>query len=210
MQEIHDATIIRKYLNHYDFTKYFTQIPEGFFLCQYEKGELLSSIYTPTDYLQFSLDGIIRIYTVNSDGSLIPVGHHTTPTLLGDVELCGNPTYFIVEAASPVTCLVLPLNHCRESLLNDNRFLRLLVNNLSDKLEKLSNFGSNLSTVEERLIHYLQICCPDHTLTNVENATFHLHCSRRQIQRILKKQTETGTLRRIGKGKYVLAEPISD
>ena len=82
MQEIHDATIIRKYLNHYDFTKYFTQIPEGFFLCQYEKGELLSSIYNPTDYLQFSLDGIIRIYTVNSDGSLIPVGHHTTPTLL--------------------------------------------------------------------------------------------------------------------------------
>ena len=37
MQEIHDATIIRKYLNHYDFTKYFTQIPEVFFSANMKK-----------------------------------------------------------------------------------------------------------------------------------------------------------------------------
>ena len=61
------------------------------------------------------------------------------------------------------------------------------------------------SSLEEKLLYYLQYTCPHNTLTNVEQTAAHIHCSRRQLQRLLKKLTDGGTLIKIKKGCYRLS-----
>jgi len=65
---------------------------------------------------------------------------------------------------------------------------------------------SDMTTAEKALIAYLRWRCPNHTITNVSEAAFHMNYSRRQIQRVLKELTETGILIRTGKGCYTLKD----
>ena len=46
--------------------------------------------------------------------------------------------------------------------------------------------------------------CEDHCLRGVERAAFQLHCSPRQLQRILNGFVRNGMIRRVGKGSYEL------
>ncbi len=46
--------------------------------------------------------------------------------------------------------------------------------------------------------------CEDGTLKGIERAAFHLHCSARQLQRILNEREAAGAVKRLGKGTYRL------
>ena len=65
---------------------------------------------------------------------------------------------------------------------------------------------SDMTAAEKVLLGYLRWRCPNHTITNVSEAAFHMNYSRRQIQRVLKALTEQGKLVRKGKGQYSLKE----
>lgn len=56
-------------------------------------------------------------------------------------------------------------------------------------------------SVEERFLYYLKYYCYG-SLKSIEEATNYLHCSRRQLQRILKKLCDEGKMIKEGKGKY--------
>ena len=56
-----------------------------------------------------------------------------------------------------------------------------------------SSSQSNFSTLEEAFLSYLSKRCPDQTFSGVEKMAMQLHCSRRQLQRVLKKLLEKGT-----------------
>ena len=90
-------------------------------------------------------------------------------------------------------------------LLNDNRFLRYLLNSVTEKLMLYSSSQSNFSTLEESFLSYLSERCPDQTFSGVEKMAMQLHCSRRQLQRVLKKLLEEGRLVKLSKGSYRLS-----
>ena len=46
--------------------------------------------------------------------------------------------------------------------------------------------------------------CNDETLKGIEQASFHLHCSARQLQRILNQSETAGLVKKLGKGTYKL------
>ncbi len=46
--------------------------------------------------------------------------------------------------------------------------------------------------------------CRDQKLTGIEKTAFRLHCSARQLQRILSSYEEDGLVVKIGKGAYQL------
>ena len=102
-------------------------------------------------------------------------------------------------------CIVLPLASTKELLLNDNRFLRYLLNSVTEKLMLYSSSQSNFSTLEESFLSYLSERCPDQTFSGVEKMAMQLHCSRRQLQRVLKKLLEEGRLVKLSKGSYRLS-----
>ena len=56
-------------------------------------------------------------------------------------------------------------------------------------------------SIEERFLYYLKYYCYG-SLKSIEEATNYLHCSRRQLQRILKKLCDEGKMIKEGKGKY--------
>lgn len=204
MKEIHDHQQVNHYLEKYRILSCFGNSVSGFFLCRYERGEILNHLFDPEQYLQFFVEGILKIYSVRSDGSIYPVSHGNSRTLLGDVEFCGsgNPPHFIVEAQSTCSCLVLPLESCRSQLMEDPVFLRTVLCSLSRKFEMFSVTEADFPTVEKRLLYYLDQECPGGFLTDIEKATFHLHCSRRQLQRVLKDLTERGILTHPAHGRY--------
>lgn len=204
MNVIYDGNEIERYLKKYEISSCFIHTVTGFFLCFYERGEILNHLFPPEKYLQFFLDGVLKIYSLRSDGSFYPISQGNTRTILGDVEFCrtDNVTQFLAEAGTACTCLVLPLDSCREYLLNDPVFLRTILASLSRKFEMFSVGEADYPTVEKRLLHYLEQECPDGTLRDLEKATFHLHCSRRQLQRVLKSLTGRGILEHPSHGYY--------
>jgi len=57
-------------------------------------------------------------------------------------------------------------------------------------------------SLEDKLLHYIQYCCHDGLLVHIGKASENLHCSRRQLQRVLRKLTEQGILEKTSKGVY--------
>ena len=91
----------------------------------------------------------------------------------------------------------------RQKLWNDNRFLRHLLHYITKRNTARDFIESNrYSTIEKRILRYLEYESSTHTLTGVEAIAFHLRCSRSQVQRALKKLLETGQIQKIGKGSY--------
>ena len=64
---------------------------------------------------------------------------------------------------------------------------------------------SNYASLEEAFLAYLSTRCPDQTFSGVEKMAMQLHCSRRQLQRVLKKLLTEGKLVKLSKGRYRLS-----
>ncbi len=60
------------------------------------------------------------------------------------------------------------------------------------------------ASLSERVLSYMKYRCEDETLKGVEQAAFHLHCSSRQLQRILNQSETSGLIKKLGKGTYKL------
>lgn len=58
---------------------------------------------------------------------------------------------------------------------------------------------------EEKLLEYLK-WQPEHKLHHLEPACVQMHCSRRQLQRVLKELCESGKVVKVGRGEYALME----
>ena len=115
-----------------------------------------------------------------------------------------NPEEYLSFLVTTALCIVLPLGTAKEFLLDDNRFLRYLLTSVTEKLMLYSSSQSNFSTLEEAFLSYLSKRCPDQTFSGVEKMAMQLHCSRRQLQRVLKKLLEEGRLTKLSKGSYRL------
>lgn len=203
MKLLSDETLLRFYLDKYGIEHFFDTPDLPFRLSRLEKGEILSNLRDANQFLFFIVSGAFRIYTVRSDGSRYLVSYQDSFTFLGDVEFCGiHRLHSLVEAASEVLCIELPLYDCRAALLNDRAFLRYLAGSLAKKLADFSQHEADYSTLQEKLLHYITYECPDRTLRGTEKAAGTLHCSRRQLQRILRELTDSGHLERTGKGIY--------
>ena len=127
---------------------------------------------------------------------------------MGDVEFCGvNSQSSYTEAMESVLCLGIPFQENRSALENDPVFLRFLARQLVQKLAFSAAMGAPAQTLEEKVLFFLRRVQPGHEISSVNHALQPLHCSRRQLQRVLKKLCEEGTLLKIGRGRYRLQEP---
>ena len=171
---------------------------------QFEKGELLNHPLKPLTQFLIVAKGNITIYDISDNGGIHYVSHAGRGTLLGDMEFCGvDDCHFYTEAAEQLLCIAIPFAENRAVLENDPVFLRFALRQLAQKLS-LSTIDTTMQTLEEKVLLYLEKIQPDHTIYSINEAVHSLHCSHRQLQRVLKKLCDTSTLRKIGKGKYCL------
>ena len=205
MREIVD----RDRLEHFfgEQQAHFRQRPPVLKLVEFEKGEILNDPLQPLRRVYIIVMGSVSIYNLTEDGSIRYISKAASGTLLGDMEFsgAGNPPFYI-EAAEMVLCLDLPFWDNLEVLKNDPVFLRFVLGQLAGKLSLSAAMTASAQTLEEKVMFFLRKIQADHAISSVNQALQPLHCSRRPLQRVLKKLCDEGLVVKTGRGCYRLRE----
>ncbi len=176
-----------------------------FYLIQYEKGEFVSSPLQNELLFQIVEQGSVNIYFIRDDGTRYSLSSGTENYFLGDMDIFYEKNCSIyAEAAESLTCLSFSIEKHREKLLSNNEFLKLICRSLAEKIGAMAAMDAAPSSLTERVMSYMKYKCGNQTLKGIEQAAFHLHCSARQLQRILNQCEAAGFVRKLGKGTYQL------
>ena len=174
-------------------------------LLRFEKGELLTQPLESLRQFLIVERGSVQIYGIDENNRGYSIAISGSGTLLGDVEFCREEfSLFFTEAVETVICLAIPFQQNRTQLENDHVFLRFDMGQLADKLNMMSKMELTVQTLEEKVLLYLQDARPDHKITSVNDTMLSLHCSRRQLQRVLKKLCDEERLQKCWRGHYKL------
>ena len=207
MKEILNEELLEFYLSKYRIPSFFDTQQLPFRLYEYQPGEMMNILHPTEEYLKFVVDGEFDLYAVMEEGSLYLLKHCKAFYFLGDLAFCGKqPSGRYQEVTKKVRTIEMSLGAVKQVLDKDNRFLHYLLETLADRLNYSAYVRSNFHDAEFSLLSHIRRRCPNQTLTSVEDAAFQLNYSSRQLQRVLKKLTEQGTLERIGKGQYKLVK----
>lgn len=168
---------------------------------------MICSPLNPAEDILFLISGSAQMYDLREDGTKLPVAHISEETVIGDMEfITGCPTAFFVEAAEDCVCLALPRERYREALHRDVRFLHCLLQEMTEKFIHGMNVEIAPSTLEAKVLQFLQQEAPEQEVDQVETMLFQLRCGRRQLQRVLRKLCDEGKLERLGRGHYHLLD----
>lgn len=205
MQTIHDEKTVQALIRQGGIDRYFSTPGLQFHARAYQKGELITTQNLTPELIQFVVEGTVRVYGLREDGSLSPINQQNAPLILGDIEFTepGRSPFF-TQAVTDVMCVVLPLKPNAEALHKDLRFLHALLHSYVDKLNFFTYVDASAETIEDRVLLYLKNFCPDHELPGIEATVSRLRCSRRQLQRVLRKLCDEGVVEKTGKGHYKL------
>ena len=172
---------------------------------QYEKGELVSSPFAQEQWFQIVVQGSLNIYFIRNDGARYSLSSGNTGYILGDMELFRPHTGSIyAEAAEPLQCLALSIDQNRETLLKDHLFLQMVCQSLTEKMAAITDLNAAPGSLSERVLSYMRYKCKQGKLKGLEHEAFYLHCSARQLQRVLNRFVQEGKVAKVGKGAYQL------
>ena len=182
-------------------------LPVEVFLTEYEKGEFLTSGERTSQMIQLVASGTVAIYYIREDGSSYALELSAQDSILGDMEFFGvrNKGVF-AEVSEKLTCIAFAVDGNKDKLLQNSELLCVLAKELAEKLAAVTMQNAAPVSLNERVYAYMFYKCEEKRLKGVENAAFHLHCSPRQLQRILNTFVENGIARKVGKGAYGLVK----
>lgn len=205
MERIYDKKKIAVYIAKSKYHAVLDSLDIDFYLIRYEKGELVSSPFQNELLFQIVEQGSINIYLIRDDGTRYSLSTGTTDYFLGDMDIFyPKSSNIYVEAAEKLTCISFSIEKHKEMLLSDNKFLILICNSLSAKIGEMTAIDAIPASLTERVISYMKYKCNDNTLKGIERTAFHLHCSARQLQRVLNQSEAAGLVKKLGKGTYKL------
>lgn len=206
MKELNEPDQIELYIRKSGIKERLSTEGIIFKVFRYEKGELLASPVEPLDHILFPVEGKAVIYGIRNDGTSFPISEIRKGDIIGDVEFTGSdePVLF-VEASKPVVCLAIDIKAYRKILMNDVTFLQTILASFAGKFRKIITIDAMSGNIEERVLNYMENLSPEHELYRISEVIYTLRCSRRQLQRVLRKLAEEGKIRKIGKGRYKLS-----
>lgn len=181
-------------------------LPVHLFLAEYAPGEIVSSPNRPDRYFQIIVSGSIQIYFIRSDGSRYSLSVSERDEFLGETAFFRKENRGVfAESSEKTTCLAFDIDENRQALLRNADLMRILAESMTEKMEMIM-LQNTATSLQERVLSYMRYKCENGNLKGVEQAAFQLHCSARQLQRILNEFEEDGLVRKIGKGSYVMAD----
>lgn len=205
MKIIQDAGQTAKVVQEYHIDEYFTAKSMPFQLRQYEKGEFLCSPFKPLEDFLFLVNGSVYLYDLRQNGGTRPIGIASSVTLFGDMEFAtGMPSSFFAEVTENAECLALPMKAYRDALWADAIFLGHAVRALAKKMALNTGLDISSASLEEKVLRYMESQAGTPGISHVGKTAICLHCSRRQLQRVLKKLCGDGRIFKSGKGQYIL------
>ncbi len=176
-----------------------------YYLIKYEKGEFVSSPFQKERLFQIVEQGSLNIYFVRDDGTHYSLSNGTADYFLGDMDIFypkSNNIY--AQAVESLICVSFAIEKHRDRLLSSSKFLELICKSLAAKIGAITTIEAAPASLMERVLSCMEYKCRHGTLKGIEQAAFHLHCSPRQLQRILNQCEADGVVKRLGKGTYQL------
>ena len=209
METVNDRKLRDDYLEKRRIYDLFSTCVPNFFLLHYQPGELLTNPFSPSQYLQFVVEGELLLYDMpDEDSTVMLQTTYNEVNLLGEVELLDAQfTPFFVEARTDVYTLALYLEQYQQILLNDPAFLRYLCSCLASKLNG-AVASSVQMTLKKRVALSLQYADDSQCITDIGRLAKTFNVSNRQLLRVLKDFCREGILEHSQKGVYrILKKP---
>lgn len=207
MKKIYDAKSIDYYLKKTGYEAVLKDLKKKIFLIRYEKGEFVTAPFLKEQWFQIVVLGTLNIYFIRDNGERYSLSTGKKGYILGEMELFSKNSWNIyTEAAEPLLCLALSVSENREELLDNSGFLQIICKSLSEKLASLTALDAAPCSLQQRVLSYMKYKCERGILKGIEKEAFHLHCSSRQLQRVLNELEREGKVEKIGKGTYILRD----
>lgn len=201
LRRIEDASALRESIERAGLRECFSgDIAAISCLMEFEPGDFLIREGEPSAYLYFLVEGKIKFHGTSVTGRRVTYGYSLSCGALGEVaSLWGRKPRLSVQAVETSRCVAISLICHRETLFEDNRFLRYVCNLLSRRVAHLDTNISNLINypIEARLAAFI--------LQNAEGDVFRVsltECaeltstSYRHLIRIINAFCARGVLRR--------------
>ena len=205
MKRIYDKEVINEAIESSQYKDVLKKLNTTMFICEYEDGEMVVAPYQKSSVFLLTISGSMSIYFIRSDGSNYHLAYSAVDSFLGDNELFDTENHGVYgEASGILRCLAFPVKESKEALLENVTFLRMLSKTLAERFKFMALQDAAPSSLTERVISYFTYLSEDKTIKGIEKTAYQLHCSARQLQRILNKLEKNGTVRKIGKGSYTL------
>lgn len=204
MKKIYDKVLMETYLKQTKYESIMSGLQEHLFIAQYEKNEFVTMPLQQMHLFQIIIQGTVNIYFIRDDGTVYSLASGMENDLLGEMEIFPHqPSNVYAEANSEVICLALSIEACRGAMLENYRFLQLICESLTQKMESITTLDAAPTSLKQRVLVYMKYKCKGE-LKGLQQAAFHLNCSARQLQRILNQHEADGVVTKTGKGTYKL------
>ena len=208
MTVLYDDRLLESYMEKFGIRSYFDTENIDFKLLRFDRGNMLTMMQTEMKYFLFVVSGEFKIYGINEDGCSYSVARNDSGarfSFLGDVEFAGSRySEFDTEAVTEVICVGLSYDDYYDVLHRDVRFLNFIIGRMSRRMAESSAVSLPSQSIEDKLINYLTRLSPEHEINGIEKTVTQIHCSRRQLQRVIAKMCAEGRLLKKGKGRYAL------
>ncbi len=207
MKRIFDKEAIDEAISRSKYKEVLESLNVPMFICEYENGELVDAPYIESTLFQITISGSFSIYFIRNDGSIYHLAYSDIDLFVGDTRLFDNPNHGVYgEAVGILRCLAFSIEESKEALLENTVFLRMLTHALIERFIFMTLQEAVPSSLTDRVILYMTHICKDKTIKGVEKTAYQLHCSPRQLQRILNSLEKENRVKKLGKGKYILNE----
>ena len=205
METVHDRKRRDRYIREQHILDHFSICKPDFLLMHYSPHELLTNPFSPSQYLQFIVEGELLLYDMPDEESTVTIQTSFNDVqLLGEVEfLDAQFTPFFVEASTDVYTLAIYQSRYRDILLKDPVFLLYLCRTLANKLNG-AVADSRHMPLKHRVEVSLRYAAENEKITNIAHLAKSLNVSNRQFLRVLKELCEEGVLEHEKKGVYRL------
>lgn len=205
MKKYYDKALIETYLKQTKYESIMSGLLEYLFVAEYKKNEFVTMPLQQIHLFQIIIQGTVSIYFIRDDGSVYSLANGRKNDLLGEMEIFPHqPGNVYAEANDDVICLALSIESSKNALLKNCRFLQLICESLTQKMESVTTLDAAPASLKQRVLVYMKYKCKGE-LKGLQKAAFHLNCSARQLQRILNQHEADGIVTKTGKGAYKLA-----
>ena len=205
METVNNPRLRNRYLQERQILQHFSTCDPQFLLLHYTPGELLTTPFSPSRYLQFVVDGDLLLYDMPDEESSVMIkASYNDVGFLGDMELLDAKFIpFFVEARTDVYTLAIHLDQYQQTLLTDPVFLRYVCLSLAAKLSDAVSSKQPMPLKERvaRSLHRFEV---GDTFSDIGRRAKTLNVSNRQLLRVLKDYCAEGVLAHEKKGVYRL------
>lgn len=208
MKIIGEQKILEDYYRRFPLSDYFSfNIVPYISVIRFDSGENILEEGEYPRFLYYLIDGRAKLFLSHENGRVSLINFLNAPCFIGEMELLGaQETANGVTAITPCTCYAIPIEPCKDKLLNDAKFLKHLCLFVSQKaIGNTHNYATNQSyPLQARLANFILLTSYNRMYREKHTeASEFLGVSYRHLLYVLADFVKRGLLKKTEQGYYI-------